>query len=214
MTNSEFNSWLADLSDLFPAMGRYLDRAANPASITSHWREALDAVSEHEARQCVAAMVSGSEDAPKFGDDWATFPGVVLRWCSRTRRYDLPADASAPDPQSYRCIACRDRGIGVEVVNDRWLAAHRNAIEAGLPDDWDIAARVWCRSKSAGPLVYSCDCCCVAFESLPETRRKLPFVKYNPKLHCRVTSGGYPTPAQLQAWLADHPAEVSYEWNP
>lgn len=216
MTREEFNDWLATLSDTFPSLGRYLDRVESPAKITAGWFGVVESLEPSEAAAYTSALVEGSEEAPRYPDDWATFPGAVRRWCGNRRSYELPSvgGGTYEDPR-YRCLACRDRGYGVEVLNPAWVDRHRSEIADGLPADWWREARVWCRTHRVGPLVFGCDCSCSAWERMPVKRRELGHQRYNARRHLLVQYGNYPTPQEIAAFVENtFTMEEAHAWQP
>lgn len=218
MTPAEFSNWIDQARDCFPSIGKLIDDAVDKSGLLFRWRKAFETTSPETASQFLDALLDGTIETPRFQSDWATLPGMARRWC----REHAPLESSQPvtaysqfDGPRYQCMDCFDKGYGVEVLNPVWVRRHESQIADGLPVDWWIAARLWCRAERVGPLIYSCVCRegCSHGDRVQDGRKEKHRQRYNPVMHLKTR--GYPTPDELSAWVENlPPIEATNSWNP
>lgn len=206
MNEQEAIDWTRKATDRFPGLKQLFEGARDPKGVAVDWAHALRNVPLEAAERYLLGMVAGDIDPPKYTSDWATLPGQLRRWCAENSplQSQVAPDRFCREPR-YKCLACRDRGYGVEVFNPRWIDAQEVEIAAGLPADWERTARRWCQVNRAGPLIYGIDCSCERGRQLHASRRS-PGERYEPGRHCLVPGGPRSElPAVLRQWVEEHP---------
>lgn len=216
MTLEETQNWIREVSARFPGIRARLFHAdADAKNIAIDWAIALDKITPETATKFTQAMVAGDPEPPQYGDDWARLPAMLRQWSKQNQPLVCNVAASAfSEQQSYRCIACWDRGYGVVVFNPSWVNAHELECERGLSGAWEAEARRWCKTKGAGSFTYACDCSCEVGRRQQEARRIRRQV-YMPAVHCLVPLRSQ-WESSLAKWVVEHPSldQPQHQWQP
>ena len=218
MTRQDFGRWLNRLKNAFPAVDRFFDRPTetDARKLAALWFDVLHTIELEDADRAILALASGDLEPPTYIDDWSKLPGRVRHWCRDNRVLStMFAAARFANDSSYHCLACRDRGYGVEVFTPGWVRQFSVDIERReLRDGWQQEARRWCSTAGCGPLVYGCDCCCdagIALQRLRRIQRKV----YHRETHCLVPPCGEKYWADALAdFVAGHPVLEQNTWVP
>lgn len=214
MNAEELKAWVQRTADRFPQVSQLFERAADRNDLAASWATVLESVPAEVANEYVDAMLAGNPEPPTFAADWARLPAMLRRWSYERKPLNLSPARFTPDERTYKCLACLDRGYGVEIFSPSWVKAHRTEIELGeLPDDWQRAARRWCRERGY-KLTGSVDCSCETGRRQAEKRRHKALT-YQPGQHCLVPGGGQGAWMDaLAKWVAEHPIEATNAWQP
>lgn len=216
MNLEETKAWVREVSARFPAIRARLFHADSDAKgIVLDWANALESISTETAGKFLQALVAGDPEPPTYADDWAKLPAMLRRWARENQPLRANVAASAfSDPATFRCLACYDRGYGVQVFNPVWVNAHEAECERGLSGPWEIEARRWCKAKGCGAFTYTCDCVCEAGKRCQQRRREQRQI-YMPEVHCLVPPR-FQWVEALAKWVVAHPSldQPQHQWQP
>lgn len=133
MEPREFSEWLAYHGAAYPHWEQQIAALKNPSQTLAVWRKAFLDVTYEACKQATDEMITGA-----LGKRPYEIQDHVALICSRAKEIDAAAKRHTykfHDPESYRCLQCRDDGI-VLVLDPRSIGGD------------SCRAAVWCSCDS------------------------------------------------------------------